>query len=83
MILDKGKRPPRTHDIVGLLNAVQADAAGIDFTMDDAVYLNSIYRGRYPTEEGLLPHGEPSGEDARQAVQAASRIVRQLPSLLA
>ncbi len=32
----------------------------IDITIDDAVYLNSIYKGRYPTEEGILPHGDPS-----------------------
>ncbi|MEW5815257.1 MAG: nucleotidyltransferase domain-containing protein [Spirochaetota bacterium] len=39
--------------------------------IDDAVFLNSIYKGRYPTEEGLLPHGEPANVDAENATKAA------------
>jgi hypothetical protein len=46
------------------------------------VFLNSIYRGRYPTEEGLLPRGEPTQADARRAVAAADAVVRQLDALL-
>ena len=49
--------------------------------MDDAVYLNSVYKGRYPTEEGLLPHGEPSRVDAERAVSAAREFVKNLSDL--
>jgi HEPN domain-containing protein len=50
--------------------------------MDDAVFLNSVYRGRYPTEEGLLPHGEPTGEDARRALKAAETVMKRVRALL-
>ena len=38
------------------------------------MYLNSIYKGRYPTEEGLLPHREPFKIDAEKAI-AVSRVI--------
>jgi HEPN domain-containing protein/predicted nucleotidyltransferase len=82
LILEKGKRPPRTHDIIKLLNAVLKQGWALELEMDDAVYLNSIYRGRYPTEEGLLPHGEASSEDARRALKAANTVMIQLQALL-
>ncbi|MBI4634986.1 MAG: HEPN domain-containing protein [Candidatus Rokubacteria bacterium] len=37
-----------------------------------------LYRGRYPTEEGLLPHGETTAEDARRAVGAAEAALRDV-----
>jgi hypothetical protein len=58
----------RTQDVAELLNTARADGWQIELTMDDAVYLNGIYHGPYPTEEGLLPHGEPSDEDAARPV---------------
>jgi HEPN domain-containing protein/predicted nucleotidyltransferase len=82
LLLEKGRRPARTHDIVELVNAVRAEGWTIDMEMDDAVYLNSIYRGRYPTEEGLLPHGEPEEQDARHAVNAADMLLKQTERLL-
>lgn len=60
LILEKGRKPERIHDIVELLNEVIKQGWNVSLTMDDAIFLNSIYKGRYTTEEGLLPHGEPS-----------------------
>jgi HEPN domain-containing protein/predicted nucleotidyltransferase len=82
LILEKGRRPARTHDIVELLNVVTADGWAVGLPMDDAVFLNSVYRGRYPTEEGLLPHGEPTGEDARRALRAAETVLEHLRATL-
>jgi len=82
LILEKGRRPARTHDLVELLNLVTADGWSVGLPMDAAVFLNSVYRGRYPTEEGLLPHGEPTEEDARQALNAAETLVKDLHSIL-
>jgi len=53
----------------------------IDITIDDAVYLNSIYKGRYPTEDGLLPHGEPSKKDAEKAIVVSRVVVERLRKL--
>ena len=50
----------------------------VELTVDDAVFLNSVYKGRYPTEEGLLPHGEPLREDAERAISAAGKLVNNL-----
>ena len=82
LVLEKGRRPARTHDVVELLNVVTADGWAVGLPMDEAVFLNSVYRGRYPTEEGLLPHGEPTEEDARRALRAAETVMSSLHQAL-
>lgn len=61
--------------IIGLLNEVKGMGIAVDINPDDAVLLNSVYKGRYPTEEGLLPHGTPSKDDARRALDAAVKLL--------
>jgi HEPN domain-containing protein len=75
LMFEKTRRPARTHDLVELLNATVAEGWGVTLSVDEAEFLSRIYRGRYPTEEGLLPHGEPTAEDAGRAVEAAKRLV--------
>lgn len=82
LVLERGERPPRTHDLVELLNRVRAQGWHIALEMDETTFLNSVYRGRYLTEEGLLPHGEPTETDARRAVTVADALIRQLDLLL-
>jgi HEPN domain-containing protein/predicted nucleotidyltransferase len=82
LVLERGRQPARTHDVVELRHAAEADGWATELSMDDAVFLNSVYRGRYPTEAGLLPHGEPSQDDARRAVEAAGRLLRQVRAAL-
>lgn len=81
LILEKGNKPGKVHDIVELLNESSRLGWNIGLTIDDAVLLNSIYRGRYPTEEGLLPYGEPSSEDTQKAVSAAKTLIEKLSDL--
>jgi HEPN domain-containing protein/predicted nucleotidyltransferase len=81
LILEKGRKPERIHDIVELLNEVIKQGWNVSLTMDDAIFLNSIYKGRYPTEEGLLPHGEPSKEDAEKAIAVSRVVVETLKKL--
>ncbi len=50
--------------------------------MDEAIFLNSVYRGRYPTEEGLLPRGDPTREEAGRALAAAETMMAALRKLL-
>ncbi len=78
MIIEGGKRPERIHDIIGLLNAARDMGFEIDLSSEDAVFLNSVYKGRYPTEEGLLPHGSPSKEDAERSCIAADLFLQGL-----
>lgn len=77
-IIEKGQKPERTHDIVELFNTVAQLGFDSRLSTEDAIYLNSIYKGRYPTEDGLLPHGEPSKTDTERAVQAAKRLIERL-----
>src|SRR3972149_328934 len=82
LILEKGGRPGKVHDIVELLKEVQKLGFKIGLSMDDAVFLNSIYKGRYPTEEGLLPLGEPLKADAERAVKAAGEFMKAVREAL-
>jgi HEPN domain-containing protein/predicted nucleotidyltransferase len=78
LLIERTQRPPRTHDIVDLLNAVRAAGRVVTISTDDAVFLTGIYRGRYPTDEGLLPQGEPTADDARRALEAARRVIEDV-----
>ena len=82
ILLEKGQRPQRTHDIVELHNAVTKTSPDSGLSMEEAVYLSSVYKGRYPTEEGLLPHGDPSRVDTERAVLSAKRFIERLKLLL-
>jgi uncharacterized protein len=83
LLLEKGWQPARTHDVVELLNSVEADGWTVGLPIDDAVFLNSVYRGRCPTEAGLLPHGEPTAEDAQRAVRTAELVMARARAALA
>ena len=82
VILEKGKRPGRIHDIIELLNRVTKLEFDSGLSIDEAVFLSSIYKGRYPTEEGLLPHGEPSQKDTEKAISAAKILMERLKTSL-
>ncbi|MCK9418437.1 MAG: HEPN domain-containing protein [Nitrospirae bacterium] len=82
LILEKGDKPDKTHDIVEMLSRVQRLGYEVALPMDDAVLLNSIYKGRYPTDEGLLPQGEPTKADANRVASAAERFLKSARELL-
>ncbi len=82
LILEKGERPEKIHDIVEMFSRTQRLGWQAFLTLDDAVFLNSIYKGRYPTEEGLLPLGEPDKADAERATKAAQRFMEGLRKAL-
>ena len=76
LIIEKGERPEKIHDIVELLNRAKRLGWKVKLSLDDAVFLNSIYKGRYPTEDGLLPHGEPSRADAGRVTKASKAFMK-------
>jgi HEPN domain-containing protein/predicted nucleotidyltransferase len=82
LLFEKGRQPARTHDVVELLNQVRAEGCAVNLSLDDAAFLTSVYRGRYPTEEGLLPHGEPTREDARRAYDAGTEALHSIERIL-
>lgn len=82
LIMEKGEKPGKVHDIVELLGHAKRLGWQITLAMDDAVFLNSIYKGRYPAEEGLLPYGDPSKEDAARVVKTAGVFAANVKAVL-
>ena len=81
MLIEEGGPVKRTHDILELKNEV-GKSVGSQVSVDDAVFINSIHKGRYPTEQGLLPHGEPIAADADRALKAAKRVFSTVSSAI-
>jgi hypothetical protein len=50
----------------------------ISLSDDDIVFIDSIYKGRYPADIGLLPLGEPDEHDAARATTIATQIVNEM-----
>ncbi len=75
-LLKKGWELEKTHSIARLVALSQEFRIRIGLTDEDIVFMDSIYRGRYPAEEGLLPFREPSALDAEKAIHIAGKIVK-------
>lgn len=72
---------PRTHNILDLNIAIKKIGYSVFLTDEDAIFLNSIYRARYPSEAGLLPLGEPLKKDAARALQTAKGVAGWLKGI--
>jgi len=64
----------RTHNILDLKNMIVALGVDIPLNNDEAIFLNSIYRSRYPAGLGLLPYGEPNKKDCEKALDCATKM---------
>lgn len=73
----------RTHNILDLRNAAKVIGQEAPLTDEEAIFLNSIYRVRYPATLGLLPAGEPTKEDAERALHIAREMREWLRKVLA
>ena len=65
---------PRIHNLLDLNNAAKRLDYNTPLSGEDAVFLNSIYRSRYPLDTGLLPWGEPTEKDAAKALDIAKNM---------
>jgi len=75
ILVEKGIEVPRTHNIFDLVSAIKKLGFKPKFKEEDAIFLNSIYRSRYPSALGLLPGGEPTLGDAKKALGVAQGVV--------
>jgi HEPN domain-containing protein len=66
---------PRIHNLLDLNNSARRLGYATDLTDEEAIFLNTIYRWRYPPDLGLLPLGEPTEMDAQRALNIARAIV--------
>jgi len=73
----------RTHNILDLSNAVKEIGYESPLPVEDSVFLNSVYRARYPAALRLLPTGEPTKEDADRALLSARKMREWLKEVLA
>ena len=73
----------RTHNILDLYNAAKEIGHKAFLADEEAIFLNSIYRARYPAALGLLPIGEPTKEDADRALNIAQKMREWLQETLA
>jgi HEPN domain-containing protein len=81
-LLAKGWELERIHSIERLLSITDNFGISLNISEDDAVFIDSIYRGRYPVEAGLLPLGEPSESDAKRAISIANTTYTKIQTIL-
>lgn len=75
-LLKKGWQLEKTHSIERIVAIGRDYKIKINLSDEEIVFIDNIYRGRYPAEAGLLPLGEPSGGDAEKAFNIAKRILK-------
>lgn len=78
ILIKSGWELEKVYSIRLLSSIAQRHGLSSAIRDEDMDFIDSIYRGRYPAEEGLLPIGEPTREDAIKAVKIASEVIRKL-----
>lgn len=75
LLAEKEVEIPRIHNLLDLNNAVKKLGHETPLKDEEAIFLNTIYRWRYPPDLGLLPSGEPTELDSQRAMNIARVIV--------
>ncbi|MFO0793065.1 MAG: HEPN domain-containing protein [Candidatus Brocadiaceae bacterium] len=81
-LLAKGWELEKIHSIERLLSLAHDLGLSVNMSDDDTIFIDSIYRGRYPAEAGLLPLGEPAKADAQRALSIASATYATIQTIL-
>ena len=76
-LFKKGWELERTHSIERLVAIAKDYKIRFPLSDQEIVFLDSIYRGRYPVDEGLLPLGDPSQRDAQEAVSLGRKLLKK------
>ena len=82
MLLNRGWELEKTHSIERLVSIGEDYKVKVDISDEEIVFIDSIYRSRYPFDAGLLPLGAPSEEDAQRAVNMAKQIFKGMKEAL-
>jgi HEPN domain-containing protein len=77
LLFSKGWDLEKTHSMERLAAIAKDYKVKLNINDEEMVFIDNIYRGRYPIETGLLPLGQPSDQDAERAVQIARRMIKQ------
>ena len=81
-LLAKGWELEKIHNIERLLSIAGDFGISVNISGDDVVFIDSIYRGRYPADVGLLPLGEPSDTDANRALSIADNTYNSIQTTI-
>jgi len=81
-LLNKGWDLEKTHSMERLAAIAAEYRIKLNISDEETVFIDSIYRGRYPIETGLLPLGDPTDEDAEKALDIAKRLVKSAQNIL-
>ncbi len=78
-LLSRGWELERIHNIRRLLTIAKDYGISVKIKKDEDIdFIDAIYRGRNPAEEGPLPLKTPSREDAGRALRIAESFLSQL-----
>jgi HEPN domain-containing protein len=76
-LFKKGWELEKTRSIERLVAIGKAYKTRFPLSDEEIVFLDNIYRGRYPVDEGLLPLGDPSQRDAQEAVSIGKKLLKK------
>lgn len=77
-LLKRGWELEKAHSIRRLIAIAKDHGINLTLRDEDVDFIDSIYKGRYPGEDGLLPLGNPTKRDAKKALQIAQNITEQI-----
>jgi len=78
-LLHRGWELEKIHHIRRLIHIGKEMGLDLVYEEDDIDFLDSIYRVRYPAEEGLLPLKAPGVHESGRAIAIAEGFFKQIP----
>jgi HEPN domain-containing protein len=77
-LIRKGWKLEKIHHLRRLFGLCEEYGVRIHWRDEDVDLMDSLYRGRYPAEEGLLPLKHPDQNEASRAISIAVGLLEQL-----
>jgi HEPN domain-containing protein len=82
ILFEKGISPPKTHDLSYLAKLTGITFSDFGISNSDLEFLTSVYiETRYPPDLGLLPDGEPTSFDEKDAINISEKLYSKLDAI--
>jgi HEPN domain-containing protein/predicted nucleotidyltransferase len=81
-LLSRGWMLEKIHSVARLAALWSDHGIKGALTEEEILFIDGIYRGRYPAEEGLLPLGSPGKDDAARALRIAAKVLKKTGAVL-
>lgn len=78
VLLKNGWELEKIHSVRRLIAIAENFEISIPLQDEEIDFIDSIYKGRDPGEEGLLPLSAPAQKDAKRALQIVKKVVKHL-----